>query len=158
MTQRIDISRLTPDGYRKVINLDGYASANVEPILRDLINLRVSLINGCTFCVDMHSVDLQAAGVPDRKIFSVTTWRESTFFTPREKAAFELAERITLISQGGVPDDVWERARNEFAERELADLVLAIGTINIWNRVAISTLMPTPPLEQAAEAAAPVTA
>ncbi len=148
MTERIDISSITPEGYRKVINLDGYAGQNVENPLRDLVNLRASQLNGCTFCVDMHSVDLQAAGVPLRKIFSVITWRESEWFSEREKIALELTEEITRI-EGGVPDELWDRALAEFGDRGLADLVLAISTINVWNRIAISTRMLPPALEPA---------
>jgi alkylhydroperoxidase family enzyme len=94
----------------------------------------------------MHSVDLQAAGVPLRKIFSVITWRESEWFSEREKIALELTEEITRI-QGGVPDFLWDRALAEFGDRGLADLVLAISTINVWNRIAISTRMLPPELE-----------
>lgn len=148
MTSRIDISSISPEGYRKVINLDGYTGSSVEPALRDLVNLRASLINGCTYCVDMHSIDLQNSGVPLRKIFSVATWKESSFYSDREKLALELTERITLISEGGVPQELWTRVRTEFSEREVSDLILLISTINIWNRIAISTLMETPALEE----------
>jgi AhpD family alkylhydroperoxidase len=147
MTQRIDAATIAPEGYRKVINLDGYVGQNVEEPLGDLIKLRASQINGCTFCVDMHSVDLKAAGVPERKIFAVITWRESEFFTPRERVAFELTEAVTLIHQGGVSDRLWADAVAEFGEKGVADLILAIATINVWNRVAIPTRMAPPPLE-----------
>ncbi|WP_271178149.1 carboxymuconolactone decarboxylase family protein [Leifsonia poae] len=145
MTERIDISSLVPEGYRKVINLDGYVGQRVEQPLGDLVRLRASQLNGCTFCVDMHSVDLQTAGVPLRKIFSVITWRESEWFSERERIALELTEEITLI-QGGVSDELFARARAEFGDEGLSDLILAIGTINIWNRIAIPTLMAPPAL------------
>ncbi|MFF1574422.1 carboxymuconolactone decarboxylase family protein [Leifsonia sp. NPDC058292] len=145
MTQRIDISSLVPDGYRKVINLDGYTAQHVEEPLGDLIKLRASQINGCTFCVDMHSVDLQSAGVPVRKVFSVITWRESEWFTPRERVALELTEAVTLI-QGGVSDELYDRALAEFGDVGLADLILAIATINVWNRIAIPTHLKPPAL------------
>jgi AhpD family alkylhydroperoxidase len=145
MTQRIDISSVAPEGYRKVINLDGYTAQHVEEPLGDLIKLRASQLNGCTFCVDMHSVDLQSAGVPVRKVFSVTTWRESEWFTPRERLALELTEAVTLI-QGGVSDDLYSRAAAEFGDVGLADLILAIATINVWNRIAIPTHLKPPVL------------
>jgi AhpD family alkylhydroperoxidase len=145
MTQRIDLSSLVPEGYRKVINLDGYVGQRVESPLRDLINLRASQINGCPYCVDSHSVDLAEGGVPLRTIFSVITWRESEFFTERERIALELTEEITLV-QGGVSDDLWARASAEFGEQLLADIILAIGTINIWNRIAIPTRLAVEPL------------
>ena len=145
MTERIDISSVVPDGYRKVINLDGYVGQHVEEPLGDLIKLRASQINGCTFCVDMHSVDLQAGGYPLRKVFSVITWRESEWFSERERVALELTEEVTLI-QGGVSDDLYARALAEFGEDGLANLLLAIATINVWNRIAIPTLMHPPAL------------
>jgi AhpD family alkylhydroperoxidase len=145
MTERIDISSLVPEGYRKVINLDGYVGQHLEQPLGDIVRLRASQLNGCTFCVDMHSVDLQTAEVPVRKIFSVTTWRESEWFTERERIALELTEQITLI-QGGVSDELFARAREEFGDEGLSNLILAIGTINIWNRIAIPTLMAPPAL------------
>jgi len=145
MTERIDISSIVPDGYRKVINLDGYVAQHVEEPLGDLIKLRASQINGCTFCVDMHSVDLQAGGYPLRKVFSVITWRESEWFSERERVALELTEEVTLI-QGGVSDDLYGRALAEFGEEGLANLLLAIATINVWNRIAIPTLMHPPTL------------
>ncbi|MGJ4843108.1 carboxymuconolactone decarboxylase family protein [Leifsonia sp. Le1] len=145
MTERIDISSIVPDGYRKVINLDGYVAQHVEEPLGDLIKLRASQINGCTFCVDMHSVDLQAGGYPLRKVFSVITWRESEWFSERERVALELTEEVTLI-QGGVSDDLYGRALAEFGEEGLANLLLAIATINVWNRIAIPTLMHPPAL------------
>lgn len=145
MTERIDVSSIVPDGYRKVINLDGYVAQHVEEPLGDLIKLRASQINGCTFCVDMHSVDLQAGGYPLRKVFSVITWRESDWFSERERVALELTEEVTLI-QGGVSDDLYGRALAEFGEEGLSNLLLAIATINVWNRIAIPTLMHPPAL------------
>ncbi|WP_431220771.1 carboxymuconolactone decarboxylase family protein [Leifsonia xyli] len=141
MTDRIQIPSVAPEGYRKVINLDGYVGTKVEEPLGDLVKLRASQINGCTYCVDMHSVDLQGRGVPLRKVFAVVTWRESPWFTDRERVALELTEAITLIHQDGVPDDLYQRALAEFGEDGLADLILAIATINVWNRIAIPTLM-----------------
>ncbi|WP_223695160.1 carboxymuconolactone decarboxylase family protein [Leifsonia poae] len=146
MTERIDIASVVPEGYRKAVNLDGYVSQHVENPLRDLVNLRASQLNGCTFCVDMHSVDLQSGGVPLRKVFSVITWRESEWFTPRERVALELTEAVTLIHQGGVSDDLYARALAEFGEEALANLLLAIATINVWNRIAIPTRMHPPAL------------
>lgn len=148
MAERISIRGLIPEAYRKIGAVDDYVVGSLEGTLKDFVNLYASLINKCTYCVDSHSVDLHEAGVPLRKIFSVTTWRESSFFTERERAAFALTEEITLISQHGVSDEVWAQAAAVFSEKELADLVVAIGTINIWNRIAISTHMPTPPLTE----------
>jgi AhpD family alkylhydroperoxidase len=141
---RIQISDHAPEGYRKVSTLDAYVESVVEPVLLNLVKLRASQINGCTYCVDLHSVDL-AALVGERKVYSVTTWRESEWFDARERAALDLTESITRIDHG-VSDEVWDGASAVFDEKELADLVLAIGTINIWNRIAIPTRMLPPAL------------
>jgi AhpD family alkylhydroperoxidase len=147
MTERIQISALSPEGYRKVNSLDAYVTSNLDAELVNFIYLRASLINGCTYCVDAHSVDLVEGGTDPRRVFSVTTWRESSFYSERERAAFALTESVTRLPEGGVPDDVWAAAAAVFSEKELSDVVLAIGTINVWNRIAIPTLMATPPLE-----------
>ena len=146
MTERIQVPSVAPAGYRKVINLDGYVGGVVEEPLGDLIKLRASQINGCTYCVDMHSVDLQGRGVPVRKVFAVAAWRESPWFTDRERTALELTEAVTLIHEAGVSDELYERALAEFGEEGLANLLLAIATINVWNRIAIPTLMQPPSL------------
>ncbi len=146
MTERIQLPTLVPEGYRKVINLDGYVGTKIEEPLGDLIKLRASQINGCTYCVDMHSVDLQGRGMPLRKVFAVSAWRESPWFTDRERTALELTEAVTLIHQGGVSDDLYQRALAEFGEEGLSNLLLAIATINVWNRIAIPTHMQPPSL------------
>jgi AhpD family alkylhydroperoxidase len=139
------LAKISPDGYKIVNALDDYCGNSLDPMLKDLISLRASLMNGCTFCVDMHSVDLQNAGMPIRKIYSVTTWRESSFFSDVERMALELTEAITDIG-GGVTDELWNKASTVFNEQELGDIILAIGTINIWNRIGVSTRMQPPPL------------
>jgi AhpD family alkylhydroperoxidase len=143
---RFKLAHVSPDGYRIVKELDRYCGNSLDPAIKELINLRASLINGCTFCVDQHSVDLQREGMHVRKIFSVTTWRESSFFTDVERMALELTEAITNIS-GGVTDELWHRAREIFSEEELGDVILAIGSINILNRIGISTQLQPPPLD-----------
>jgi AhpD family alkylhydroperoxidase len=145
-TERLQIPTVSPEGYRAVVKLDGYVGLHVEQPLGDLIKLRASQLNGCTYCVDMHSVDLQNRGYPLRKVFAVSAWRESTWFTERERVALELTEAVTLLHQGGVSDDLYRRSLEEFGERGLSDLLLAIGTINIWNRVAVPTHMRPPAL------------
>ncbi|MFF2052381.1 carboxymuconolactone decarboxylase family protein [Leifsonia sp. NPDC058194] len=146
MTERIQISSLAREGYRAVIALDSYVGEHVEAPLGDLIKLRASQLNGCTFCVDMHSVDLEAGGYPLRKVFAVSAWRESTWFTDRERTALELTEVVTLLHDGGVSDELYARALAEFGEEGLANLLLAIGTINIWNRIAVPTHLRPPAL------------
>lgn len=143
---RTPISRSAREGYRKVVELDHYIADALGPELMNLVYLRASFLNGCNYCVDSHSTDLRAGGMPERKIVSVSTWEESTFFTARERLALELTDDVTDIA-GGVSDDLWGRAEAEFGEKGLGDLILAIGTIAIWNRIGISTHLATPPLE-----------
>lgn len=142
---RLAINTLAPEGYRAVSALDEYVRRNLDHVLVDLVKLRASQLNGCAYCVDLHATDLERVGVPTRKVYAVATWRETDFFTESERAALALTEQITLIASG-VDDDAWQRAAQIFSERELADLVLAIGTINLWNRIGVSTHMTPPPL------------
>lgn len=147
MNERLQISAHSPEGYRKVNTLDAYVTSSLDTELVNFIYLRASLINGCTYCVDAHSVDLAEGGTDPRRIYSVRTWRESSFYSERERAALALTEAITLISEGEVSDEVWNAALAVFSEKEVSDIVLAIAMINVWNRIAIPTRMATPPLQ-----------
>ncbi len=142
---RLAINRHAPEGYQAVAQLDAYVRRNLDPELLDLVKLRASQLNGCAFCVDLHATDLEKLGVPTRKIYAVSAWRETTFFTGAERAALALTEQVTHLP-GGVDDATWQASAEVFAERELADLVLAIGTINLWNRIGVTTHLAPPPL------------
>ncbi|WP_216843717.1 carboxymuconolactone decarboxylase family protein [Phytoactinopolyspora alkaliphila] len=146
MTQRMDLSAATPEGFRAVLGLDKYVRANVDPTLLTLIKLRASVTNGCAFCVDMHTTDALADGENGRRLFAVATWRESPFFTDDERAALALTDAVTELGQDGVPDDVWDKAAAIWNEKQLADLLLAICTINVWNRIAVPTRKQPPAL------------
>jgi AhpD family alkylhydroperoxidase len=150
---RTPLATSVPEGYRKVNALDLYVSNSVEPSLKDLVFLRASQLNGCNYCVDAHSSDLHGDGFPLRKVFAVTTWRESSFFTPRERLALELTEAITDIAHG-VSDDLWQRVSAAFSDKEVGDLVLAISMINVWNRISISTGLQPEPLDEPVAASA----
>jgi AhpD family alkylhydroperoxidase len=139
MSQRIDLPSAAPEGFRAVLALEKYLGANVEPTLYHLVKLRASVINGCAFCVDMHSREALEAGEDSRRLFAVAAWREAPFFSERERAALALTDAITELGEHGVPDDVWDEAAALWNEKELADLVLTIGTINLWNRIAVPT-------------------
>ncbi|UCR89364.1 carboxymuconolactone decarboxylase family protein [Mycetocola spongiae] len=142
---RLNIAQHSPAGYRAVAALDALLRDVLDPELLDLVKLRASQLNGCAFCVDMHGADLGALGVPVRKIIAVSAWREAGFFSPRERAALALTEEVTLLP-GGVSAAVWAEAAGLYSEPELANLVLAIGTINLWNRIGVSTELTPPPL------------
>jgi AhpD family alkylhydroperoxidase len=122
-----------------LLGLNGYlAKSPLEENLIQLIDFRVSQINGCAYCLDMHSKDLRAGGETEQRIYLLAAWRESPFYTKRERAALAWSEAVTLVSETHVPDDVYEEARKEFSEAELIDLTLAVIMINGWNRLNIA--------------------
>jgi AhpD family alkylhydroperoxidase len=114
-------------------------SIELEGPVRELVKVRASQINGCAFCIDMHWKDARAAGESEERLYMVSAWRESPLFSDEERAALELCEAMTLIADGHVPDEVWERASEAYDEYELSQLVFAITTINAWNRLMIAT-------------------
>jgi AhpD family alkylhydroperoxidase len=147
---RTPISKTARDVYRAIDALD--ESVAFDEQLRELVRLRASQLNGCAWCVDQHSRDAYGGGEDPRRIHTVTVWRETPFFDSRERAALALTEAMTLLPQGGVPDDVYEDAAREFSAEELGNLMGAIIAINAWNRVGVATGM-QPPAELSAAVA-----
>jgi AhpD family alkylhydroperoxidase len=145
MKPRIQTDKVAPEAYQAVLALEKYVRANVDHKLLELIKLRASFINGCAYCIDMHSSDALRAGESSRRLFAVAAFRESPFFTDAERAALELTDAVTNIKDGGVPDHVWEAARKIWSEKQVTDLVMAICAINTWNRVAIAAHAVAPP-------------
>ena len=117
---------------------DATERLGLEHSLLELVKLRASQVNGCAFCVDMHSADARKGGETERRLHAVSVWRETPFFTPRERAALAWTEAVTAISTSGAPDDVHEALAAQFTEKERMDLTLAIAMINSWNRLAIA--------------------
>jgi len=140
MTMRLDYNQLAPAGAKALGTLYGYiAQSGLSSALVDLVYLRVSQINNCAFCLDMHTRDLLKKGLPIEKLALLQAWREAgDLFDPRERAALAWAESVTRVADTGVPDEDYEAARDVFAEKELVDLTLAIGLMNTYNRMAIS--------------------
>lgn len=140
MSQRLDYNQLAPAGAKALGTLYGYvAQSGLSPLLVDLVYLRVSQINNCAFCLDMHTRDLLKKGLSTEKLALLQAWREAgDLFDARERAALAWAESVTLVADTGVPDSDFEAARKVFEERELVDLTLAIGLMNTYNRMAIS--------------------
>ena len=139
MTKRIDFSRVGHGAYRAMSAMEQHVrQSGLDRSLVELVKLRASYINSCAYCVDMHSKDARAEGETEQRIYSVPVWRETPFYTPRERAALEWAEVVTKISERGVPDDVYESVRTEFSDEELVELTMAVIVINGWNRLAIS--------------------
>ncbi len=137
--KRIDYRQVAPAAVSAMHEVQRYVDhCSLEKKLLELVKLRASQINGCAYCVDMHSKDARALGETEQRLYAVSVWREAPFFSERERAALAWAEAVTLISQSGAPDDVYQFARTQFSERELVDLTLAIIAINGWNRLAVS--------------------
>jgi AhpD family alkylhydroperoxidase len=143
--RRIDIMENAPDFYEAMFALDKAAARGLDPAVRELVRVRISQINGCAFCVDKHSHDAMTVGVSQQKLIGVTVWRETPFFTARERAALALAESVTELGAHGVPDDVYEAAAALFDEKELPRLIAMCVTMNAWNRIGVTCrLSPAP--------------
>lgn len=142
MTPRMNVAQAAPALYNAVLALDGAVrKSGIDKHLLHLIKLRASQINGCAYCVDMHVKHALADGMDARKLHLVSVWRESPIFDARERATLAWTESLTLVAKTGVPDADYVLAREIFAEEELAQLTVAIGTINVWNRIAVSSRM-----------------
>ena len=137
-TPRIDFYTASPAALKALLTLEGsIGKLGLEPSLIELVKMRVSQINGCAFCLDMHSRDAREAGESERRLHVLPAWRETTLFTPREQAALAWAEALTLVTQGHASDADYAFAKAEFNDAEMVNLTLAITTINAWNRFAI---------------------
>ena len=139
MTSRIDYFRVSPKAIQAMMQLQNYVNGSgLEHSLLGLVKMRASQINGCAYCIDMHSKDARAAGETEQRLYALDAWRETTFYSTRERAALEWTEALTLIREGHVPDRVYDAVREHFSEAELVDLSLAVVAINGWNRVSIA--------------------
>src|SRR5579863_9345999 len=139
MQPRIDGAKVAPGAYKAMLGLESYLhQAGLELPLLHLIKLRASQINGCAYCLDMHWKDLRAIGESEQRLYGLDAWRESPYYSQRERAALAWTEAVTRVTDSHVPDEVYEEVRPHFTEKELADLTLAIATINAWNRMAIA--------------------
>ncbi len=139
MKPRLDYTTET-EAIRGMYQLEHYIHhSGLEESLIHLVEMRASQINGCAYCCDMHSKDARALGETEQRLYLLNAWEESPFYSERERAALELTEAVTKITEGHVPDVVWENAKQHFSEQELLALVFTLTTINAWNRLAITT-------------------
>src|SRR6202453_2650756 len=136
MKARLAMQKSSPAAYRAMAALETFVvkSSRLEPSLLELVKMRASQINGCAYCIDMHSKDARAKGESEQRLYALSAWRETPFFTDRERAALAWTEALTNIQQGHASDEVYEEARREFDEPQLVKLTLAITYINAWNR------------------------
>jgi AhpD family alkylhydroperoxidase len=152
MQPRLNYSNVSPDAYRAMLGLStALRKSGLEPSLLDLVFLRASQINGCGFCIDMHTKDARARGETEQRLYLLNAWREAPFYTERERAALAWTEAVTRLEDGDVPDHVFEQARAQFSEQELANLTLAVVSINGWNRFSISFRVPVGSYQPAAQ-------
>lgn len=139
MNARIDFPKQSPKPVQLMLNIEAYLrGCGLEHGLLHLIKLRASQLNGCAYCIDMHSKDARAGGESEQRLYALDAWRETPFYSDRERAALEWTEAVTLVTHGHVPDDVYELVRQQFKADELVNLTLAITTINAWNRLSIA--------------------
>jgi AhpD family alkylhydroperoxidase len=139
MSQRLDFYKASPEAIKAMIGLEQrVGKSSLEKGLMELVRLRASQINGCAYCMDMHTADARKAGEDDRRLATISAWRETAFFSERERAALAWTESLTLISTNHVPDEVWQAVQPHFSDEEISDLTLLIVAINGWNRFAIA--------------------
>ena len=138
--KRINIKDLERNTYKAMQNMESYVrNIQVPELLREIIKIRASQINGCAYCIDMHTQEALSLGETDRRIFAISAWKESPLFTEEERAVLQLTEEVTLISKGGVSDDTYNSVLKIYGERILAQIIMQIIMINSWNRIAVST-------------------
>jgi len=138
MQARLNPASLSPEPYRKQAAMETYlAGYGLDPVVKHLVKIRASQINGCAYCIDMHTKDARAEGETEQRIYALNAWRETPFFTDRERAALAWTEAVTLIPEG-VSDELFEATSAHFPGKELVDLTWAVASINAWNRIAIS--------------------
>lgn len=138
--RRVNLFDAAPEVYKAMVALDAAARKGLDPTLVELVLTRASQINHCAFCLDMHTRDARAAGISEQKLYLLSAWEEAPgLYSDRERAALALTESVTVLTDGFVPDEVYDRAAEHFDDRELAQLISVILTINAWNRIAVST-------------------
>jgi len=139
MKPRLNIGAVSPNAYRAMLGLEKFIhESSFEPKLVHLLKMRASQINGCAYCLDMHSKDARAEGETEQRLYGLDAWREAPYYSERERAALEWIEALTLVREGHVPDEVYERVGRQFSETELVELSMIAVAINGWNRLAIA--------------------
>lgn len=140
MEPRMVLNEVNPTAYAAMLGLEKFmAGSSLDKKLKELVKIRASQINGCAYCLHMHATDARKHGETEIRIYTLGAWRETTYFTPQERAALALTEAVTLVASSHVPDDVYEEAARHFSQQEISELLMAIVTINAWNRIAITT-------------------
>ena len=140
MQKRIKVDNIVPDGYKAMMALENYVgTTNINPIHREMIKIRASQINGCAYCIDMHTEDAKALGETEKRIYALSAWRESPLFTDEEKAVLAFTEEMVHISDKGISDETYDNLKKYFDDKSIGEIIMINVTINSWNRIAIST-------------------
>ena len=136
--ERLSAAKIAPDGYKALLAVETYLrNCGLDKRLIDLVKMRASQINGCVYCLDMHSKDARRQGETEQRLYLLDAWREAPIYAPHERAALAWTEAVTRLADTHAPDDVYEALRSHFSEKEIADLTILIGMINLWNRLAV---------------------
>ncbi len=142
MTERIKLEQIEPTAYQAMLGLEQYlAQIQLDQRLLSLVKVRASQINRCAFCIDMHTKEARKAGEIEQRLYALSAWQETSFFTPQEKAALTLTEAVTLIADNSIGDELYALVKRHFSQNEIAQLLMTICAINAWNRIAITTGM-----------------
>ncbi|MBK5221982.1 MAG: carboxymuconolactone decarboxylase family protein [Acidimicrobiia bacterium] len=148
MKPRVSLRDLVPDAFTGVTEMERYNRRHVDPMHYEMLKVRASILNGCAFCLDMHVTDWLRRGADPRKVTAVTTWHDAPFFDAQERALLALTDEVTRLGEQGVTDATWDEAIVQFGAEGVGNLLFAIATINVWNRLQISTRTP-PPIDPA---------
>jgi AhpD family alkylhydroperoxidase len=142
MEKRINIKELEPRAYEAIFELEKYLNgSSLDKIIKELIKVRASQINGCAYCIELHTQVALKNGETQKRLFALSAWRESNLFTSKEKAVLQMTEEISLISQAGLTSKTYNNSKEYFPDKEIAEIIMQIGTINLWNRIAVSTCL-----------------
>lgn len=140
MEKRITIQELEPEAYQAMFGLEKYLNdSSLDKTIKELIKIRASQINGCAYCIEIHTKEALEKGVEPRRIFALSAWKESPLFTKKEKSALQMTDEISLIAKSGLASETYNNAKGHFSDNEIAQVIMQIGTINMWNRIAVST-------------------
>ncbi|MGZ0147477.1 carboxymuconolactone decarboxylase family protein [Kribbella sp. WER1] len=139
MDERMNFSKISPAGFRAVYGVENYVQGVLDHTLLHLIKVRASMLNGCAYCLNMHTTDALKEGETSQRLFGLAAWHDSSFYDERERAALALTDAVTVLERSGVPDDVWDTVVEHFGEAGAANVLLAIGTINLWTRLNVAT-------------------
>lgn len=137
MAMRVNYATAASDGFKAMLGLENYCRSNVDQTLYHLVKLRASQVNGCAYCIDMHWIDARAAGESEARLYMLNAWRESSLYSEKERAALAWTESLTNVRDTQAPDEDFAVVRAQFNDKEIADLTLAVATINAWNRLSI---------------------